>query len=64
MKAHSQAEHRHINATEYPGTRQLCCECNEPTERCEEDEYRLDNGYGPLCYTHYHNIINNKEPKQ
>ena len=30
-------EHECWNASHYPGTRQLCCECEEPTGRCEED---------------------------
>jgi hypothetical protein len=46
--AMSQADHERWNAKHYPGTRQLCTECNEPTGRCEEDAiYRLD--AGPLC---------------
>ena len=48
MKPRSQSEHERINAAEWPGTRQLCCECGEPTGRCEEDALYLDN-LGPLC---------------
>ena len=41
-------EHEAWNATHYPGTRQLCEECGEPTGRCEEDSiYKGD--AGPLC---------------
>lgn len=29
----SQSEHEAINAREYPGTRELCCACCEPTGR-------------------------------
>lgn len=29
----SQAEHERINSREYPGTRELCCNCDEPTGR-------------------------------
>ncbi len=48
MKKRSQSEHLLINAIEYPGTRQLCCECGSPTLRCEEDSiYFIDKG--PLC---------------
>ena len=36
------------NATHYPGTRQMCCECDEPTERCEEDSIHCGD-IGPLC---------------
>lgn len=47
-KAISQAEHEVWNTEHYPGTRQLCSECNEPTGRCEEDTLRsVDNE--PLC---------------
>lgn len=49
MILRSQDEHRRINAREYPGTRQLCVRCNEPTGRCEDDTIYLDNGEGPLC---------------
>lgn len=43
-----QDEHERWNAAHYPGTRQLCSKCDEPTGRCEEDSiYR--NGEGPLC---------------
>jgi len=49
MKARSQSEHEAINRREYPGTRQLCERCGEPTERCEEDAIYADSGEGPLC---------------
>ena len=51
----SQCEHNRINSGEYPGTRQLCVVCNEPTGRCEEDSIFLEPTYGnqapvgPLC---------------
>lgn len=32
-----QNEHEAWNAKNYPGTRQLCARCDEPTGRCEED---------------------------
>ena len=32
-----QIEHQRWNANHYPGTRQLCDLCGEPTGRCEED---------------------------
>lgn len=35
--AMSQSEHEKWNSTHYPGTRQLCSTCDEPTGRCEED---------------------------
>lgn len=41
-------QHEQWNATHYPGTRQLCDKCGEPTGRCEDDSiYRDDRG--PLC---------------
>lgn len=49
MVAKTQDEHARINAREYPGTRQLCIECNEPTGRCEEDDIWTEEGHGPLC---------------
>ena len=43
-----QDAHERWNQTHYPGTRQLCVECERPTERCEEDAiYKGD--IGPLC---------------
>lgn len=47
------SEHDRWNATDYPGTRQLCYECDEPTNRCEEDLFLRENGDGPLCETCY-----------
>jgi len=44
----TQSEHTRWNAHNYPGTRQLCEQCDEPTGRCEEDSlYAGDTG--PLC---------------
>ena len=63
MKARSQTEHNKINAREYPGTRQLCIECDEPTERCENDSLwswqMMEMGgysYGPLCTECYNKL--------
>ena len=47
--AMSQAEHEQWNAKNYPGTRQLCCDCDQPTGRCEDDTLNTDAGLGPLC---------------
>ena len=46
-----QSEHEAWNAKHYPGTRQLCTECDEPTGRCEEDALYAgqENSIGPLC---------------
>lgn len=43
-----QSEHESWNATHYPGTRQLCSECECPTGRCEEDVLSIGDS-GPLC---------------
>ncbi len=45
----TQNNHSKWNTTNYPGTRQLCIECHEATDRCEEDAIYTDSGYGPLC---------------
>ena len=37
-KSLSQCDHEKFNASHYPGTRQICSICDEPTGRCEEDE--------------------------
>jgi len=42
-------EHEKWNAANYPGTRQLCQLCNEPTGRCEEDPLYSTDEVGPLC---------------
>lgn len=46
--AMTQDAHERWNSAHYPGTRQLCAVCDEPTGRCEEDAvFRGD--AGPLC---------------
>ena len=32
-----QDEHEKWNSTHWPGTRQICSLCDDPTGRCEED---------------------------
>lgn len=55
MTIKTQAEHKAVNANEFPGTRQLCVRCNQPTDRCEEDSIYLDMAFedqgdlDPLC---------------
>jgi hypothetical protein len=52
IRALSQNAHEAINARHYPGTRQLCIDCDEPTGRCEEDSIYVEfDGieYGPVC---------------
>ena len=46
-KALDQNTHRAINAQHYPGTRQLCSECDQPTGRCEDDT--INGLRGPIC---------------
>jgi hypothetical protein len=36
------------NASHYPGTRQLCTHCEQPTGRCEEDSICSIDG-APIC---------------
>lgn len=48
IRALSQNAHEAINARHYPGTRQLCVECDAPTGRCEEDSIYVEDA-GPLC---------------
>lgn len=50
----SQSDHDRWNATHYPGTRQVCVECDAPTARCEEDEIYTEAGHGPLCLGCWH----------
>lgn len=43
-KTYNQSEHDGINNQEYPGTRELCCECDDPTGRagkCEDSIYAI-----------------------
>ena len=46
--AMTQDEHRDWNANNYPGTLQLCSNCDEPTGQCEEDSIWSKDGE-PLC---------------
>jgi hypothetical protein len=57
-KALSQSEHEAWNDANYPGTRQLCDCCDEPTGRCEDDSLHFGDK-GPLCEGCY----NEKEPQ-
>ena len=43
-----QNEHEAWNANNYPGTKQLCSMCDEPTGRCEEDALWLEDEE-PIC---------------
>lgn len=46
--AMSQQDHEKWNSKHYPGTRQLCANCDDPTGRCEEDSLCI-NDSEPLC---------------
>lgn len=47
-RALTQSEHEEWNNAVYPGTREICCKCDEPTGRCEEDNITDDDGE-PYC---------------
>ena len=47
-RAMLQREHEAWNANNYPGTLQLCAECDEPTGRCEDDSMYNANDE-PVC---------------
>lgn len=53
----SQRLHEEWNKSNYPGTRQLCIECGEPTEKCEEDSIYTEEGKGPFCLKCYEQYI-------
>ena len=44
-----QLEHEEWNENNYPGTKQICCKCDEPTTFCEEEGYYDDDGE-PYCF--------------
>ena len=52
-----QSEHKAWNAGNYPGTRQLCSECEAPTGRCEDDSIFTEDDTGPLCEECYNQIL-------
>lgn len=59
-RALTQDEHERWNAKNYPGTLQLCYQCNQPTGKCEEDSLYIEpvvpdtsSSLGPLCQECY-----------
>lgn len=52
-----QSEHEAWNVSHYPGTRQLCSNCDSPTGRCEEDTIFDDDG-NPICEECSKNRVN------
>lgn len=69
-RALTQAEHERWNASNYPGTLQLCCLCRQPTGRCEEDSIYVDaapdgnSWVGPLCEECYRDLTPNEDMGQ
>lgn len=51
-----QDQHEQWNAKHYPGTRQICHVCEEPTDRCQEDALWSKEEY-PLCERCYLNDL-------
>lgn len=61
-RAMTQSEHEAWNAENYPGTRQLCSECEQPTGRCEDDSIYVDD-VGPLCEACWRALADKEEGK-
>jgi len=59
-RAMHQHEHEAHNAANYPGTRQLCSSCSEPTGRCEEDSMFAESG--PVCEACYDEFVKSQKP--
>ncbi len=59
----NQDEHAAWNSYNYPGTRQLCSECNDETDRCDEDSMYVDE-LGPLCENCYNKLIRNERERK
>ncbi len=58
-RAMSQSEHARWNAQNYPGTRQICVKCDEPTGNAEDhSNYTEDNG--PYCGKCYEEEVNHE----
>jgi hypothetical protein len=47
-RAMTQSEHKSWNDSNYPGTLEICCKCDDPTGNCEEDNILDDDG-DPYC---------------
>lgn len=58
-----QSDHESWNTKHYPGTLQLCCSCEEPTGRCEEDSMNKDDDTGPYCESCFQQPTTAKETK-
>ena len=51
-----QHEHEKWNSYNYPGTRQMCVTCSDPTDRCEEDSIYCEDNSGPYCEKCYKDV--------
>jgi hypothetical protein len=60
--AMSQTEHEKWNVHNYPGTRQICTECGEPTTFCEEDGLFDEEG-NPYCGECYQRPSSNEQER-
>jgi len=56
-----QSSHNKWNSQNYPGTLQLCSKCEQPTDRCEEDEI-LDNDGNPVCESCFDRVTSGDTP--
>lgn len=45
----SQDTHRQINSRHYPGTRQMCVICDQPTGRTTGEDSMYNGDEGPVC---------------
>lgn len=59
-RAISQCEHEKWNLKNYPGTRQVCALCGEPTGNCEENAFYSKSGE-ILCEKCYEKDVKMKE---
>lgn len=59
-RALSQDEHERWNASNYPGTKQTCSECDEPTGRCEDDTISHPVNGTPICEGCYAGLAQNE----
>ena len=64
MTARHQYEHEAINAREYPGTRQMCSICDEPTGRCEEDSLFAEGNESPICEECWERLVGFEQEEQ
>ena len=57
--AMTQGDHERWNSRNSPGTLQLCCACDQPTGRCDEDAIYIEpivpdgSSCGPFCIECY-----------